>query len=96
VKTMELSRSEAVADQSPGAEAAWNHVKGLLCRLSVEIPIQHFTFRQLLDLGPGAILDTHYEEGSHVPVIVNGELIAWGEFDVVEETLAIRLTELVS
>ncbi len=93
---MELSRPEAVADQSPGAEAAWNHVKGLLCRLSVEIPIQHFTLRQLLDLGPGAILDTHYEKGSHVPVIVNGELIARGEFDVMEETLAIRLTELVS
>ena len=93
---MELSRSEAVADRSPGAEAGWNHLKGLLCRLSVEIPIQHFTVRQLLDLGPGAVLDTRYEEGSHVPVIVNGELIAWGEFDVVEETLAIRLTELVS
>ncbi len=93
---MEFSRTEAVAGQSPGAEAAWNHLKRLQCRLSVEIPIQHFTVRQLLDLGPGAILDTRYEEGSHVPVIVNGEVIAWGEFDVVEESLAIRLTELVS
>ena len=93
---METSRTETLVDQPPGAEAAWNHVKRLPCRLSVEIPIQHFTVRQLLDLAPGAILDTHYEEGSHVPVIVNGQLIAWGEFDVVEEILAIRLTELVS
>jgi flagellar motor switch/type III secretory pathway protein FliN len=93
---MEPSRTETPVDQPPGAEAAWNHVKGLLCRLSVEIPIQHFNVRQLLDLAPGAILDTHYEEGSHVPVIVNGQLIARGEFDVVEEALAIRLTELVS
>ena len=93
---MEPSRTETLVDQSPGSEAAWNHVKGLLCTLSVEIPIQHFNVRQLLDLAPGAILDTHYEEGSHVPVIVNGQLIAWGEFDVVEEILAIRLTELVS
>jgi flagellar motor switch/type III secretory pathway protein FliN len=93
---MEPSRTETLVDQSPAAEAAWNHVKGLLCTLSVEIPIQHFNVGQLLDLAPGAILDTHYEEGSHVPVIVNGQLIARGEFDVVEETLAIRLTELVS
>ena len=93
---MEPSRTETLVDQSPGAEAAWNHVKGLLGTLSVEIPIQHFNVRQLLDLAPGAILDTHYEEGSHVPVIVNGQLIARGEFDVVEEALAIRLTELVS
>jgi flagellar motor switch protein FliN/FliY len=93
---MEPSRAETVVDQSPGAEVAWNHVKGLLCKLSVEIPIQHFSVRQLLDLAPGAVLDTHYEEGSHVPVIVNGQPIAWGEFDVVEDTLAIRITELVS
>jgi flagellar motor switch protein FliN/FliY len=93
---MEPSRTDNLVDQRPGAEAAWNHVKGLLCRLSVEISIQHFTVRQLLDLEPGAILDTQYEEGSYVPVIVNGQLIAWGEFDVVEEALAIRLTELAS
>ena len=93
---MESSRTEAFVEQTPGAEPAWNHVKELLCRLSVEIPIQRFTVRQLLELAPGAILDTHYDEGSHVPVVVNGQLIAWGEFDVVEETLAIRLTELVS
>ena len=93
---MEPSRTETLVEQPPGAEAAWSRVKGLVCTLSAEIPIQHFSVRQLLDLAPGAILDSHYEEGSHVPVIVNGQLIAWGEFDVLEETLAIRLTELVS
>ena len=93
---MEPGRTGTLVDAPPGAEAAWNHVKTLMCRLSVEIPIRHFTVRQLLDLVPGAVLDTHYEEGSHVPVIVNGQPIAWGEFDVVDEKLAIRLTELVS
>ena len=93
---MEASRTENLVDQPPGAETTWNHVKGLLCKLSVEIPIQHFTVRQLLDLAPGTILNTHYEESSHVPVIVNGQLIARGEFDIVDDTLVIRLTELVS
>ena len=93
---MEPNRTETPVERPVSEEAAWTHVKGLLCRLSVEVPIQHFTVRQLLDLAPGVILDTHYEEGSHVPVMVNGQLIAWGEFDVVDELLAIRLTELVS
>ena len=70
-------------------------MRGLPCRLSVEVPIPQFTVRKLLELAPGVILDTHYEEGSHVPVLVNGEMIGWGEFDVVDETLAVRLTELV-
>jgi flagellar motor switch/type III secretory pathway protein FliN len=90
------NQTELCTDRSSGAEAAWNHVKSLACRLSVEVPIPHFTVRKLLDLAPGVILDTYYEEGSHVPVLVNGQMIAWGEFDVVDEVLAIRLTELVS
>jgi flagellar motor switch/type III secretory pathway protein FliN len=92
---MEPNQTESSIDRPSCEEAAWAHVKGLLCRLSVEVSIPRFTVRKLLDLAPGVILDSYYEEGSHVPVLVNGEMIAWGEFDVVDEILAIRLTELV-
>jgi flagellar motor switch/type III secretory pathway protein FliN len=92
---MDSHPTESSLDRPVSEEAAWAHVKGLPCRLSVEVPILHFTVRRLLDLAPGLILDTYHEEGSHVPVLVNGEMIAWGEFDVVDEILAIRLTELV-
>jgi flagellar motor switch/type III secretory pathway protein FliN len=91
---MEPLHSDSFTDRPPCPDAAWAHVKGLLCRLSVEVPIPQFTVSKLLDLAPGAILDTYYEEGSHVPVLVNGETIGWGEFDVVDEFLAIRLTKL--
>jgi len=92
---MDPSQTELSADRSSGGDAAWTHVKGLLCRLSVEVPIPHFTVRKLLALAPGVILDTYHEEGTHVPVMVNGQMIAWGEFDVTGDILAIRLTELV-
>jgi len=92
---MEPVQTNSSTDRPPCSEAAWAHVKGLVCRLSVEVPIAQFTVSKLLDLEPGAILDTHYEEGAHVPVLVNGETVAWGEFDVVEEILAVRLTKLV-
>ena len=90
---MTSSPTEISIDRSSDGEAAWFHVKGLHCLLSVEAPIPHFTVRKLLDLAPGVILDTYCEEGSHVPIVVNGQMIAWGEFDVAEEMLAIRLTE---
>jgi flagellar motor switch/type III secretory pathway protein FliN len=92
---MEPHPTESSVDRPPAEEAAWAHLKGLPCRLSVEVPILHFTVKKLLDLEPGVILDTYHEEGSHVPVLVNSEMIAWGEFDVVDEILAVRLTELV-
>jgi flagellar motor switch protein FliN/FliY len=91
---MEANETVASIDRSPGEDGKWSHVKGLPCRLSVEVPVPGLTVGKLLDLAPGVILDTHYEEGSHVPILVNGEMIGWGEFDVVEESLAIRLTEL--
>lgn len=92
---MEPNQTQNSIDRGPGEEAAWEHVKGLPCRLSVELPIPRFTVGKLLHLAPGVLLDTHYEEGSHVPVLVNSETIGWGEFDVVDESLAIRLTDLV-
>jgi flagellar motor switch/type III secretory pathway protein FliN len=92
---MDPNPTETSIDRPSGEEAAWANVKRFLCRLSVELPIPQFTVRKLLDLAPGVVLDTYCEEGSHVPVTVNGQMIAWGEFDVVDEILAIRLTELV-
>ena len=92
---MDPNQAELSADRSSGGEAAWSHVKGLLCRLSVEVPVPHFTVRRLLALAPGNILDTYHEEGAHVPVMVNSQMIAWGDFDVAGDFLAIRLTELV-
>ena len=62
----------------------------------MDLRIPHFTVRDLLDLAPGCVLDTLHEEGSHLPVVVNGQTIAWGEFDVVDDGLAVRLMELVS
>jgi flagellar FliL protein len=94
VAEMEANHTEASTDRSLGEEGKWSHVKGLPCRLTVEVPVPELTVARLLDLAPGAILDTDYEEGSQVPVLVNGEMIAWGEFDVLEESLAIPLTEL--
>ena len=92
---MESNPTESSTGRSPCDETAWDHVKGIPCRLSVEVPIPGFTVRKLMALAPGVILDTHHEEGSHVPVLVNGQMIGWGEFDVVDETLDVRLTELI-
>jgi flagellar motor switch/type III secretory pathway protein FliN len=92
---MERLHPNSFTDRPPGPEATWAHFKGLPVRLSVEVPIPRFTVGKLLDLAPGTIVDTYYEEGSQVPVLVNGETIGWGEFDVVKDILAIRLTRLV-
>jgi flagellar motor switch/type III secretory pathway protein FliN len=74
--------------------AAWVHVLDLLCELSIVLPMPGFKLGDLLRLQDKSIVDSHWAIGSDVPVRVNGELIAWSEFEVVGENLAVRITEL--
>jgi flagellar motor switch/type III secretory pathway protein FliN len=46
-------------------------------------------------LEPGAILESSLPDGADLPVLVNAQRIGWGEFEIVGEGLAVRLTELV-
>ena len=81
-------------DTARPAVDKWDHVLGLYCGLSVEIPLPGFRVADLLGLVEKAVIDTHWQVGKDVPLRVNGELLAWCEFEVVENRLAVRLTEL--
>ena len=83
---------EAGANQPP--DDPWKQVMGLPCRLRVEAPAAVFTVADLLSLCPGSVVRSSQKEGSPGFVRVNGQVIGRGEFDVVEDALAVRLTEL--
>jgi len=72
----------------------WLRVEPLPCLLTVELPVPGFTVADLVHLHRGRIISTHWTVGQDVPLRVNGELIAWSEFEVVQSRLAVRLTEL--
>jgi len=83
-------------DEQPSSPAdLWGEVMDLSCRLNVSFEIPGFTIRDLLSLQVNSIVDTQRREGAHVPVVVNGGMVAWAEFDVIEDRLAVRLTEMV-
>ncbi len=73
---------------------AWARVKALPCLLSVEVPVPAFTVSDLVHLASGTIIATRWTVGQDVPLNVNGELVAWSEFEIVQDRLAVRLTEL--
>ena len=72
----------------------WVRVQDLACNLTVELPIPGFRVRDLMRLQPEVVIDTRWPVGNDVPLRLNGELLAWCEFEVVENHLAVRLTEL--
>jgi len=74
--------------------AGWKNVLGLPCTISVEIPLPAFTVKDLLNLEPQVVISSDWATTSNLPLRVNGEAVAWCEFEVLGNQLAIRLTEL--
>ncbi len=66
----------------------------LPCQLSLQISIANFTVGDLLRLGKDSIVGTACPFTSDIPLRANGLLIAWTEFEVIENRLAVRITEL--
>jgi flagellar motor switch/type III secretory pathway protein FliN len=72
----------------------WRCVEALSCLLTVEISVPGFTVSDLVHLKRGRIVATRWTVGQDVPLHANNELIAWSEFEIAQNLLAVRLTEL--
>lgn len=72
----------------------WALVQELPCELTVDLTLPGFRVANLMDLAAQSVIDTRWPVGKDVPLRVNGELLAWCEFEVVEDRLAVRLNEL--
>ncbi|MGA2001777.1 MAG: FliM/FliN family flagellar motor C-terminal domain-containing protein [Terriglobales bacterium] len=86
----------AAAQPKPEIPTAdpWTRVEGLPCVLSIEIPVPDFTVADLVAMENGRLVDTRWVVGEDVPLRINGALIAWSEFEIVNNHVAVRLTEL--
>ncbi len=74
--------------------AAWARVRKLACDLTVDLSLPEIRVCDLMRMQSGWIIDSQWEVSADVPLLINGVLIAWGEFEVVAGRLAVRITEL--
>jgi flagellar motor switch protein FliM len=75
-------------------EELWDEAGWLACLFSVDLPVKRFTVRDLLQLDAGTVLETKIADSADVPVVVNGKVIGWAEFEMSGQKLAVRMTEL--
>ena len=94
----ELATQVAVAAAEPGIrgedDARWKAALGLPCNLTVEIPVPGVTVKDLIELRMESVIGSECLTTGNLPLKVNGERIAWCEFEVLGNRLAARLTEL--
>jgi flagellar motor switch protein FliN/FliY len=85
---------------SPGGTSALPNNFGLIAdvplQVNVELGKASKTIKEILELGPGSVVELDRLAGEPVDMFVNGKLIAKCEVVVINETFGIRITEIVS
>ena len=65
-------------------------------RITVELGRSQLPVREVLELGPGSVIELDRSAGEELDVLVNGVAIAQGEVVVVGEQFGIRLVRILS
>jgi flagellar motor switch protein FliN/FliY len=65
-------------------------------RVSVELGRTELLIKEVLALGPGAVIELDKLAGEPVDILVNNRLIAKGEVVVVDENFGVRVTDIMS
>jgi flagellar motor switch/type III secretory pathway protein FliN len=73
---------------------AWPMISRLPVILAVNIPLSGFKVSDLLGLKRGQIIESAWAVTEEVPLKAGAVQLSWGEFDVVDECIALRLTRL--
>jgi flagellar motor switch protein FliN/FliY len=70
-------------------------IRGVEMQVTAQLGRTTMTVRELLQLGPGSVIELDRAAGSPVDLLVNGTLIARGEVVVVDEEYGIRVSQIV-
>jgi flagellar motor switch/type III secretory pathway protein FliN len=89
------TQTPAAAPALPGASDPFVAFFHIPARVAVEVPVVALTVRDLFRMEKGSIVATSQPSGANVPVHAARALIAWGEFQVFGDKLAVRLAEVV-
>jgi flagellar motor switch protein FliN/FliY len=72
-----------------------NLVLDVKVQLTVRLGSCELPMREMLELGPGAVIQLNQRANDPVGLYVNDKLIARGEVVVLEENFGIKITELL-
>jgi len=64
-------------------------------KISVELGRVKKRFKEILDMGPGTVIELETNTGDRIDFLVNDQLVAKGEVMVVEGKFALRVTNVV-
>src|SRR5580704_16356536 len=91
-KTDDLVRVAGMANIE--GHASWPVLRRLPMTLRARIPLHRFTVRDLVGLKVGQVVESVWPAMDDVPLKVGAVHLSWCEFEVVDQQIAVRLTQL--
>ena len=80
---------------SSGFGSNMNMLMGVQLEVSVVIGRAKQKIKDVLELGQGSVIELDKQTGSPAEIVVNGQLIAYGDVVVVGDNFGIRITDIV-
>ena len=65
-------------------------------QVSVEVGRARMTINDLLQMGPGSVVELEKLAGEPLDIFINGKAVARGEAVIVNEKFGVRLTDIIS
>ena len=90
-----LVRMPELADEPAGEPLPFRKAIGRMpVEVDVVVPVRDFRVRNILALEPGQVIESQWNPGNDVPLTAGEVRLAWTEFEVIEDQLAVRVTRL--
>jgi flagellar motor switch protein FliN/FliY len=92
----ETSERAASAGETPERHGELDRILDIPLTIHVELGRKRMKIRELLDLGPGSIIDLDTAAGTPLAIYANHTLVAHGEAVLAGDRYGIRITDVVS
>jgi flagellar motor switch protein FliM len=87
-------RDEGVEDAPLDEAERDTRLDRLPMQVDILLKVRSFRVQDLLSMEKGTVVETVHEHTQDVPVRCGGALLMWSEFEVLDQTLAVRVTRL--
>ena len=97
MKTLASKRllvEQGIAGELAEVRAKWPMLQQVPVPMTVKIPLPGISLRGLASLSAGDLIVSSWVASEEVPLYASNIALSWGEFEVVDGMIAIRLTRL--
>lgn len=95
VKVSPVKFQELEDEQGENISNKITLIKDVPLEVTVELGRTHKLIKEILELGPGSIIELNKMAGEPVDILVNGKNVAKGEVVVIDENFGVRITEIL-